>query len=111
VWIVRAKPEGRNTDGFNTGGLAIVLVDLDDDWREVEVARVAFDRTKARDPEVPFVDAFIDAIERAEEAAQLVNDTLDAEAQAVRDKNREQRERIKELLSNNEEGEEGGLMT
>lgn len=70
-WSVIAVPEGRNL-GTNQGGLIVYLTsgDRDDD---VEVARVAFDRSASEHPDVEFFDALMSVLGRADQAADIVN--------------------------------------
>lgn len=52
-WEISIRPEGRNEDGKNEGGVVILLKQGN---QEAEVGRVAFERSNSLHPEVKFED-------------------------------------------------------
>jgi hypothetical protein len=84
-------PTARIVEHDGVTGVAILLSVVSGDRREeMEVGRVAFVRKKSENPKVKFEDQLRDLIERADAAADTVND-LWAEFDRVKELDREQR--------------------
>jgi hypothetical protein len=101
-WSVIAEPtnDGRNGDGEWMGGLAVKLMALDSKGHEHQhlVSNVAYNRRISASPDVSFVDALEAEFTKAEAAAEVLNDALDAMERAESERVLELRERIREIL-------------
>lgn len=97
-WIVACKPtmdSNYKTGGKNTGGLVVYLTD-GEDWREV--TRVAYARQDSRNPEIPFEDQLQEELEKAGEACDVLNETLDELARVEESQVADAKKRIDEIL-------------
>lgn len=79
-WVVVCRPVAVVRKKKNESGLSILLRKGN---LVREVARVAFARANAPNPEVSFVDALQDALDRAEEAVATLNE-MDREFDKIR---------------------------
>lgn len=108
MWTVVCRPvsDNDNTAHENRSGLAVVLVSDDETDTNYEMTRVAFVRKFAVDPDKDFTVALEEALDKAQEAADLVNETeadLERERAHARKK---ARERFREIL-----GQESGTLS
>ena len=73
-WRVQLRPIQEGT----IGGLSVLLVDVvHDDVEDVEVGRVAFVRSESQNPDAAFEMKLSEVVEKAEQAAELLDDCRD----------------------------------
>jgi hypothetical protein len=72
-WRIVVRPEGRNDDDKNTGGL---VVELAGDGRRQEVSRVAFVRENSLHPDIPFDEMLEAVVHRARSTVDKINELL-----------------------------------
>lgn len=74
VWVVRTKPQPENPspEGKNESG---IVVELTDGKQHVEVSRVLFVRRNAMNKSVGFKRQLLKEMDKAFEAAEVLNDT------------------------------------
>lgn len=73
AWEISLRPEGRNVDAVNSGGIVVYLVN--GATRE-EVGRVAFDREASESPDKSFDEVLTEYVAAAEKGAKAVNDMV-----------------------------------
>jgi hypothetical protein len=73
AWTISAKPEGRNGDGKNEGGMVVYLVSPQTHSRE-EVGRVAFERANSLHPDVPYEDQLDIEIGKARKTIEVIEE-------------------------------------
>jgi hypothetical protein len=73
AWKISAKPEGRNGDGKNEGGMVVYLVAPGTASRE-EVGRVAFERANSLHPDVPYEDQLDIEIGKARKTIEVIEE-------------------------------------
>lgn len=86
------RGRGRNK---NMSGIAVTLTDGDE---EVFVARVAFARRNSRHPEADFAEQLEAEIEKAEQAADMLNEYLDERERQLEERFAEVQDRVREAL-------------
>lgn len=94
AWTVVVQPRTDNL-GKNKGGLVVALTDGD---ASHEVSRVAYVRRNSKNPDVEFGDQLDAEIEKAQRAADAVNDYLDELERAEDERVVKAREKVREIL-------------
>jgi hypothetical protein len=74
-WGVLMRPVDDEADGEVVRGVSVYL--SDGEGNEWETGRVAFLREQSVNPAVPFEDKLLDVMDRAQQAADVMNDALD----------------------------------
>lgn len=69
-WEISCRPEGKNQDGENKGGIVVYLVN---GTAREEVGRVAFDRSESESPGRPFAEVLDEYLANAKKGAEAVN--------------------------------------
>jgi hypothetical protein len=102
-WSVVCEPRSPNREGDGTGGVVVYLM------REttlVEVSRVGFVRSQTADPDTAFQEKLVEVVDRAQEAADTINDLMVEHQRLIDLADEEATARIREIFSALDEGAE-----
>lgn len=80
-WNILAEPQGANSGASpesaeNTGGVVVYLIEGSDRSTRQEVSRVAYDRSKSKNPRTTFDTQLTKELAKAVTACQKINDLM-----------------------------------
>lgn len=103
AWAVLMRAaNGRDESGESITGVAVLITDGTNEW---EISRVAFNRRVSANPGKMFDTVLREEMEKAQTAADVMNDALDDFDRAKADAQYQWREKIREVL-----GEPAGIV-
>jgi len=70
-WSVVLRPEGKNDDQLNTGGMVILV---SDGVHRTEVSRVAFIRRNGKNPDVDYETQLDHEVGKARKSVEILNE-------------------------------------
>lgn len=100
MWQIGLRVVRDDVDGKIIRGLGVVLID--DKLEEYEVTRVAFQRSYSSQPDKDFEDALDEALDKAEQAKDVIVEFEDEIERARADAVDDARKRILEILDHEE---------
>jgi uncharacterized protein involved in exopolysaccharide biosynthesis len=91
-------PRDRRRKNRVRRNLSGIAVELTDGHERVEVARVAFVRRNSRNPEADFGEQLAAEIDKAEQAAEALNEWLDERERMIEEQYMEIQDRVREIV-------------